>query len=409
MPARDSLPLWAGRTAALLGILLVALNLRTAVAALSPIFTQISADIPLSPVVIGIIGAAPPVTFAASGLITPRLTRRLHLEGTAVLAVGLLVVGHLARSLAFNAGSLLVATLITFVGVGVGNVLLPPLVKRYFPDRVGFVTTLYATLIAVSTAVPALIAVPVATAAGWRVSLGIWFVVALTALAPWVIVSVREHRARALARASGDDEIEAEPRLRGSLWRSPVAWSVMITFTVSSINVYAAFAWLPSLLIATAGVTPAGAGALLSLYAFMGFPCSLLVPLLAARMKNVGILIYVAIACFAIGDLGLILAPAAAPVLWIAFAGIGPMLFPLALLLINSRTKTHAGAVALSGFVQGVGYIIAAAGPLVFGVLNQVIGGWTVPIVFLLIVSMVAFVPAIVLARPRFLEDDLSR
>lgn len=409
MPDRP-LPLWAGRTAALLGILILALNLRTAVAALSPIIHQISVDIPLSPLVIGIIGAAPPVTFAVSGLFTPWLSRRLGLEGTVLFSASAMVVGHLGRSLAVGPVSLLIATLLTFVGVGVGNVLLPPLVKRYFPDRVAFVTTLYATLISVSTALPALAAVPVASALGWRVSLGVWSLVALVALAPWVTVTLHRRRVLAAARASDDDEsIETELALEGQLWRSPVAWSIMITFTLSSISVYAAFAWLPDLLIATAGVSPATAGALLSLYAFMGFPASLLVPLLAARLKNIGILIYFALGCFIVGYLGLAFAPAAAPVVWIVFAGLGPMLFPLALVLINTRTRTHAGSVALSGFVQGVGYIIAAAGPLAFGILNQLTGGWKVPIFFLLVVSMAAFIPAIVLARPRYLEDDLAR
>jgi CP family cyanate transporter-like MFS transporter len=406
MQAPRTLPLWAGRTAALLGILLVALNLRTAVAALSPIIDQISVDIPLTPVIIGIIGAAPPVTFAVSGLFTPWLTRRVGLEGSAVLAVVALVLGHLARSLAFNAGSLLAATLLTFVGVGVGNVLLPPIVKRYFPDRVSYVTTLYATLIAVSTALPALAAVPVATTFGWRISLGVWFVAALTALAPWIVVARRHRLARA---SSSDDGLPEEPAVPTRLWRSPVAWAVMITFTVSSINVYAAFAWLPSLLISTAHVSAGTAGALLSLYAFMGFPASLLVPYLASRVKNVGLLIYFAVACFIVGYLGLIIAPAAAPVVWIVFAGLGPMLFPLALVLINTRTRTHAGSVALSGFVQGVGYIIAAAGPLVFGILNDVTGHWTVPLVFMLVISLSALVPAVLLSRHRYLEDDLAR
>jgi CP family cyanate transporter-like MFS transporter len=411
MPERPNLPLWAGRTAALLGILLVALNLRTAVAALSPIISQISVDIPLSPVVIGIIGAAPPVTFAVSGLITPWITRKLTLEGAAVVAVLFLAVGHVARSLSFNAASLLIATLLTFIGVGIGNVLLPPLVKRYFPDRVGLVTTMYAALIAVSTALPALAAVPVATAFGWRASLGLWFVVALTALAPWIVVVLRQRRAAAQSSTGpdADDVVDSEPALEARLWRSPIAWAVMITFTVSSVNVYAAFAWLPSLLVSTAGVSAGGAGALLSLYAFMGFPASLLVPWLASRLRSVSVLIYAAVGCFVVGYLGLIFAPAAAPVVWIVFAGLGPSLFPLALVLINSRTRTHAGSVALSGFVQGIGYIIAAAGPLVFGLLHQTTGEWRAPLVFLLILSVAAIIPAIVLARPRYLEDDLRR
>jgi CP family cyanate transporter-like MFS transporter len=399
------LPLWAGRTAALLGILLVALSLRSAVAALSPILDQVSVDIPLSAVVIGIIGAAPPITFALSGLLTPRISRSLGLEGSTLLAVGAMVVGHVARALAPGVVGLVVATVVTLIGVGMGNVLLPPIVKRYFPDRLALVTTLYATVISISTAIPALAAVPVAESFGWRYSLGIWAVVALLAVAPWVRLTMTKRRD---ARAGADDPgVESEPALEGRLWRSPVAWALTITFTASSLNVYAMFAWLPKVLITTAGVSPAGAGAMLSLYAFMGFPASLVVPLIAARIRNVGWISYFAVACFVIGYLGLIFAPAAAPIVWVIFAGVGALLFPLALYLINSRTRTHVGSVALSGFVQGLGYVIAAVGPLLFGILADATGGWTASLLFLLGFSLLGIVGGLLLARPRFLEDDL--
>ncbi|HEY4267695.1 MAG TPA: MFS transporter [Galbitalea sp.] len=409
MPDRP-LPLWAGRTAALLGILLVALNLRSAVAALSPIIAQISRDIPLDPVVLGIIGAAPPVTFALTGLAAPWLSRRLGLEGGLLLAATAMVIGHIARALAPNSVMLIVATVITLAGAGLGNVLLPPVVKRYFPDRITQVTTAYAVLISVGTALPALAAVPVADAAGWRASLGVWFVLAITAVAPWVVATVQHRRGLARLRLSDDSlGVETEPRLEGRLVRSSIAWAVTIAFTISSINVYAAFAWLPSLLVDTAHVSSAEAGDLLSLYAFVGLPAALIVPFLASRLKNVGVLLYFAVACFLVGYAGLILAPAAAPVLWIVIAGIGPMLFPVALVLINARTRTHAGSVALSGFVQGVGYIIAAASPLLFGILHQATGSWTPSILLLLVLSLPAIPAGIILARSGFLEDQLAR
>ena len=403
------LPLWAGRTAALLGILLVALNLRSAVAALSPIIDQISVDIPLTPLVLGILGAAPPLAFALAGLFTPRVSKALGLEATLVVAVAAMAVGQLARALAPNAEILLVGTVVTLIGAGIGNVLLPPVVKRYFPDRITQVTTAYAVLISVSTALPALAAVPVANAFGWRVSLGVWVVLALTALAPWIVAAHTHRKAVRLARATDEDlGIEPPPGLEGKLFRSRVAWAIMITFTVSSINVYAMFAWLPALLVDTAHVSQEQAGALLSLYAIVGFPASLVVPALAARLHNVGIIIYVAVGCFVVGYLGLILAPAAAPALWVVISGIGPMVFPLALVLINSRTRTHPGSVALSGFVQGVGYIIAAASPLAFGALFQGTGSWTASILLLLVTSLAAIPAAIALRKPRMLEDDLA-
>ncbi len=179
-------PLWAGRTTALLGILLVALSLRTAVAALSPIVDHISGEVPFSNLDLAIVGSAPPIAFAVAGLLTPLLARRIGLERALLLAVVAMIVGHLGRALAPTSTLLVVATVVTLLGVGVGNVLLPPAVKRYFPDRVGLVTAIYATILSISTAVPALVAVPIADAAGWRVSLGVWFLVALTAAIPWI-------------------------------------------------------------------------------------------------------------------------------------------------------------------------------------------------------------------------------
>ena len=404
------LPLWAGRTAALLGILLIALNLRTIVAALSPILNLVERDVPLNPVVIGIIGAAPPLTFALAGLLTPWLSRRLGLEALVLIAVGIMALGQLARALAPGSAVLVISTALALLGAGIGNVLLPPLVKRYFPDRMTQVTTGYAVLISFSTALPALAAVPIATAFGWRASLAVWFVLALTAIVPWILASRSRSRQLQLARDSDDEEtVESEPALEATLFRSPVAWAVMITFCLSSINVYAAFAWFPSMLVQIAHVSPAVAGSLLALYAIMGFPGALVVPAIASRMKNVGILIYVAAAFLLIGDAGLLLLPTVATVLWIVLAGLGPLLFPLSLLLINQRTRTHTGSVALSGFVQGVGYIIAAASPLAFGILHQVSGSWTPSILMLAIVTLAAIPAAIILGRHRYLEDDLAR
>ncbi|HEX3678325.1 MAG TPA: MFS transporter, partial [Galbitalea sp.] len=388
MPSDRRLPLWAGRTAALLGILLVALNLRTVVAALSPISNLISRDIPLGAVVIGVIGAAPPLMFALAGLITPALSRRIGLEFLLLLAVGAMLLGQLGRAFAPNSVILVVGTALALLGAGIGNVLLPPLVKRYFPDRMTQITSLYVVLISFSTSLPALAAVPVATAFGWRASLCVWAALALTAVIPWIIAARAHARALQQARESDDEAVESEPALESTLFRSPVAWAIMITFSVSSINVYAAFAWLPSLLVDSAHVSAGNAGSLLALYAIVGFPCALVIPAIAVRMKNVGILIYIAAVAMVISDLGLLLLPTVGTAVWVIFGGCGGLLFPLALLLINRRTRTHAGSVALSGFTQGVGYIIAAISPLAFGLLHQATGAWSASIVFLLVASL---------------------
>lgn len=400
-PAR---PLWSGRVLALVGIVLVAFNLRTAVASLSPILGQLEQEIPLSAALVGLLGMLPPLCYAVFGIATPVFARRIGLEPALVVALVALAVGLAGRGLAPSAGWLLAASTLTFAAIGVGNVLLPPLVKRYFPDRIGLLTTIYVTAMSVSTFVPPLVAVPVADAAGWRVSLGLWAVVALTALVPWIALLVHPHR-----EIPAELPEEAEPGLLRHAFRSPLAWALAILFSVSGFNAYALFAWLPTILEQTAGSTPAEAGALLSLYAAMGLPAALAVPILAERQGRVRSLIAVGVVALVAGYAGLMLVPATATWLWVALAGIGPLLFPLSLVLINLRSRTHSGAVALSGFVQSVGYLIVAIGPLAVGILHEWTGGWTAPLWLLLASAVPAAVAGLVVARPRFFEDERER
>ncbi len=403
MPDSPQRPLWHGRTLALLGILLVAANLRTAVAALSPIFAQIRVDFALSSIAVGVLGMLPPVCFAIFGIVAPAFTRRASLETVMVFSLAAILLGDIVRAFSGSFVVLAVGSAIAFAGMGVGNVLLPPLVKRYFPDRIGLVTSLYATVMSVSTFLPPLIAVPVADSLGWRTAVGMWAALSLLAALPWLRILV-SHKP---AHPDHDVEVEEpQPRLLGRVRHTAIGWSLTVVFAVSSVNAYAMFAWLPEILHDTAGSDPAEAGALLSLYAAMGFPAALLVPLLAARLKNVALLVYAGAASFVIGYLGLILAPSTATWVWVVFAGLGPLLFPLSLVLINVRTRTHEGAVALSGFVQGVGYTLGALGPLVVGVLHQVTGQWTLALVVLLATAGAAAVAGSIVARPHQLEDS---
>jgi len=400
--------LWLGRSIALIGILLVALNLRLAVTAISPIIDVINNDIALTSVGIGVIGMLPPIVFALSGFTAPAVAHRLGLERSMVLAIALMVIGHLARAFAGSYLLLTIGSAIALLGMGMGNVLLPPAVKRYFPDRIGIVTSSYATLLAVSTAVPALLAAPVAEASGWRTSLGVWSILATATLVPWLILLGRQRAERAAAAADPAPEVEtAAPSAVTGLWRSPVAVAITVTFAVSSLNAYAAFAWLPEILVDITGMTAVSAGVMLSIFSFAGFPASIIAPILVSRLKNVGWVILAGVAFFVTGYLGLIFAPSAATLLWVVLIGLGPILFPVCLVLINSRTRTHGGSVALSGFVQGIGYTIGAFGPLVVGVLHDLSGGWIAPLVFLLATVLVGIGTALALRSRRYVEDEL--
>ncbi len=397
-------PVWAGRGLAVVGLIVLALNLRSAVAVFSPIIDEVGVDIPLTTASVGVLGMLPPVCFALFGLLAPTVARRAGLELTVVGALVAMAVGHTVRGLSDSLEVFGVATALTLAGMGFGNVLMPPLIKRYFPDRIGLFTSVTTVMLSISTGVPTLIAAPVADTVGWRVAIGSWAALAVIALVPWVALLV-QHRRRVSREASPELEGDAAGPV-GRAWRSPVAWSIMVVQAASSFNAYAMFAWLPLLLVDTADQTPAAAGALLSLFGFAGLPAAIVVPFLAVRMRNVGILVQVGVGFFVVGYAGLLLAPATATWLWVLFAGLGPILFPVTLVLINLRTRTQRGSVVLSGFSQGFGYVIGALGPLLFGLVHELTGSWQVPIVMLLVPVVAASVAGAYLARPHMLEDS---
>ncbi|RFA09554.1 MFS transporter [Subtercola boreus] len=398
-----------GRVLALVGIVLVASNLRTAVAALSPIFTDIGVDIPLTSLDVGIIGTLPPLCFALFGLLAPVFQRSLRVESLLIIALAAMIVGDVLRALSASYPMLVLASALTFAGMGIGNVLLPPLVKKYFPDRIGPLTALYATVMALFALLPPLVAVQVSEGAGWRFSVGMWGILGVLAIVPWVRLLGADRRRTPDPSIVEGVVPEPDAAMLGRARHSALAWSLGLMFGVTALNTYACFAWLPEILTDIAGLDQGGAGAMLSLYTSMGIPASLLIPVIATRVKSVSGIILFGIAAFIAGYLGLLLAPTAALGVWVALAGIGPLLFPLALLLINRRSRTQRGAVALSGFAQGFGYLLGALGPLVVGVLHQLSGGWTAPLLFLLVSVASVLLVVRVVSRPRFIEDDWHR
>ena len=425
-------PLWQGRALALVGIVLVAFSLRSAVASLSPVIDHVAEDFPVSPVIIGLIGAAPPVCFAIFGLLTPLFERRFGLERMAIAAITLMALGLLLRGLAIDSTTLLAATAVVFAGVGSGNVLLPPLVKKYFPDRLGIMMTIYSTTMAVSTFLPPLVAVPVADSLGWRVSLGMWGIVAGIALVPWIALLLG-NRARADAPmktellvpdpTDGVNDVQdavavatgpisttpANRRHFARLWRLPLAWALALVFGASSTMAYVSFAWMPTMLVDIGGVSPATAGFLLSLFALIGLPCSLLVPILVVRFQATRPLFFVAVAGGLVGLAGLLFVPTVALPLWVSIFGLTAIMFPLSLVLLSIRARTPESAVALSGFVQSIGYAIAAVFPLLIGLLHETTDGWQIPLLVIAGVLVVVIPAGVVAGRRRTVEDEWER
>ncbi|WP_162164496.1 MFS transporter [Intrasporangium chromatireducens] len=386
--------------AVLAAILLLALNLRSAVTSLGPLLGDLDGQLHLGGVTLSLLAGLPPVLFGLAGLGTPATVRRIGHERAAAGAMALAAVGLAARAIAPGAWAFFACQLVALVGMGMGNVLLPPLVKRHFPHRLGVLTALYGIGLQLGTALPALTVVPVADRLGWRAGLGIWSGFAVVAMLPWLC----------LAGRTGAPRLETEARSAAvplsALLRSRVAWGGAALLGTTSLNTYSVYAWLPTVL-AEAGTSRADAGSLLGLYALMSIPLALTVPWAAARLRNPFVVSLFGVACYLAGYGGLVLAPGRAPLLWTVLVGVAATGFPLALCLVALRTVTSAGAVALSGFVQGVGYLIAATGPIVTGLLHGTTGGWTAPFVFLALTLLPMMAGSATFCRPTMLEATL--
>ncbi|MHA7270645.1 MFS transporter [Arthrobacter sp. HLT1-20] len=403
---------WAGRIGALLGIMVMALSLRTAVSVVPPLLGELRGELGFDANTIGLLAMLPPLIFALFGLLTPVLIRRFSLEKALVAAVALAVLGQLARATTEQVWPFLGLTAVIMAGYGIGNVVLPPLVKKYFPDRVGLVTAGYVTLLAVGTAISPQLAVPVAGLSTWRVSIGMWASVSFLVLLPWILQFRRDRKERgdAVSPAGKAAHLSATqggagpvPKLRP--WRSPVAWGLAIFLAGNSAQTYVYFTWLPPYL-AGQGLDAATAGSALAYFAILGLPVSLLVPLWVPRMKNPIVAISLFAMCSATGHLGLYLSPLDGTWLWVTFAGLGQGTFATALLMVNLRSRTTHGSAVLSGFSQGLGYAGAGIAPLLFGTMHESTGSWTASFAMLGICLLVMMTGAVMINAKRYIEDS---
>ncbi len=398
----------AGRLVVLVAIVLSALTLRTAVTSLTPLLDEIGRDVGFDSAVVGLFGMLPTAMFAVAGILTPRFIRRSGLEVVVLVSMAMTAAGLAVRPLMSGTAALLVFSALALGGMGIGNVVVPPLVKRYFPDRIGAVSTIYILCVQIGTMVPALIAVPLSDSHGWRASLGVWALLPIAAMLPWltVVAGRRRRDADPFPVASGDaPSTDTDETPVGQVWRSPVAWGMAGMFGMTSLITYSMFTWIPKILT-EAGASTGFAGSMVALFSAVGFLAALGAPSLCIRIANPYPVVLACGVSYLVGFAGLLWAPMSAPIVWIVVVGLGPSTFPMALTLINLRTRTAAGSAALSGFTQGLGYAVACIGPLMFGVLHDVTGGWTWPFALLLGAVFVILVAGWVACKPRFLEDS---
>jgi CP family cyanate transporter-like MFS transporter len=380
-------------------VLATAINLRTAVASVPPLIDDLRSSVPLSGTAAGVLTTLPVVCMALGATIVPRLTRRMGHELPLVLVGVTMAAGMLVR-VAPSAVFLFLGTTIAGIGVALGNVLVPSLVKRDFHERAGFMTGIYTMAISSSAGIAAGLTVPIEDAIGhgWRPALAVWALPALIAGLIWVPFA--RHPAAVADRRT------FTPRTSSGLLRDRLAWQVTLFMGVQSLMFYSLLSWLPSILQDN-GMSKGTSGAYLSIFTLLGIPVCFVVPVIAARMRDQRALVTASVLFLAGGVVGLLVSPGSATIVWTLLAGVSQAAtLALAFLFFVLRSRNQAQAAELSSMAQGFGYGIAALGPVVMGALHEASGGWTLPLWFLLVLMVPELVFGLEAGRRRQVGDD---
>ncbi|MFE2132925.1 MFS transporter, partial [Streptomyces sp. NPDC059466] len=324
--------------------------------------------------------------------------------GMAAITAGLAI-----RPYTGSAAGFLAASALALMGIAVSNVLMPVIVKRWFPDRVGSMTGLYSMALALGTAAAAALTVPMTDALGgsWRSGLAVWAGLAGVAVLPWIaLVRTRDAGSPGGGRTPVADAAPHEPEgLR--ITRSRTAWALAVFFGLQATAAYITMGWMPQI-FRDAGVSAGTAGLLLAVTMVMGVPLAFVIPRLATRLPHQGPIVAALGVCGLAGYAGLYAAPAAGAWVWALLLGVSNCAFPLALTMVGMRARTGAGVAQLSAFAQSTGYLLSIPGPLLVGVLYQHSGGWGLPIALMAALMVPQIAVGVLAGRDRTVEDEAT-
>ncbi|MFD5326131.1 MFS transporter [Streptomyces sp. NPDC127092] len=388
----------------MVGIVLASLNMRAALASVSPLVSELAETYGLSSAASSLVTSVPVLFLGLGALVAPWLGRRLGAERVLFAALLLLGAGILVRVLP-SAAALYVGGVLVGTAIALLNVLMPSLIKRDFPDRAASMTSVYTGAMIVGATVVAAASVPLERAlGGWQASLGAWSLLAAVAALAWLPqVIVARGRTASEARGAAAAGSAAVPGAGGarSVWRSALAWQVTLFMGLQSLWSYVLIAWMPTI-FTDHGMSRSTAGVVFAFNNLIQVAGAFAVPLLAGRMRGQRPLIVLVTTMVAAGYAGLMVAPVQGAWLWSAVLGLGQGgAVGLALTLIVLRSGDAVTAARLSGMAQTVGYLLAAAGPLAAGALHQTTGSWTLPIAAVLGVCATALAVGLLAARNR--------
>lgn len=380
----------------IIGIVLIAFNLRPAITSLGPLVGMIQDDVGLAHWSAGLLMSLPLVVFAIMSPLVPKIANKLTNELTLIIGLTSLLIGIVIRSIPMTF-FLFTGTLLAGLGIAIGNVLLPAVVKDKFPQKFGLMTSVYSTSMGLIASLASGVSVPLATDLnlGWQGAQIVWALPVVVAILVWVFL--RKYN----LRDSGS--IQQRSSASNRMWRTPLAWQIAIFMGFQSFLFYVTISWLPEILHSH-GISMEAAGWLLSFTQLVGLPASFFIPVLAGRAQSQVKFAFMLGLCAIVGYSGLLLG-SSFPMLIVSIALIGFALggaFPLALSFIGLRARNANQAAELSGMTQSTGYLLAAVGPLFIGYLYDMAHSWTIPILTLIFVSMVVVVFGMLSGQNRY-------
>ncbi len=353
----------------IVGILFIAMALRAPVTGVPPLVGLIREQLGLSNTAAGMLITLPLLAFAVVSLVSAGMARRHGLERTLFFALLLIGGGIVLRSQG-QAWALYAGTAVIGSGIAIGNVLLPSLLKRDFPQRLAGLTSAYVLTMSIAAGAASALAVPLASLAGgdWRISTLCMLVIPLAGALLWL---------PQLANHTPPASSTADAPHGGRLWHSPLAWQVTLYLGINSFVFYVGVSWLPAIL-RDAGYSAERAGSLHGLLQLMSAGPALFLAPVVRRMKDQRAAAFCSAAASLVAFSGLIVAPGWAT-LWIVLLGLGTGGgIILGLMFVGLRASHAQQAAALSGMAQCIGYLFAASGPTLVGALHDRLGGWSV-------------------------------
>lgn len=382
--------------AVVIGVVLVALNLRGPIVAPAPVLVTIRDDLGLSTTTAGFLTSLPVLCFALAGPVATRVIRHAGPEGAVVLCLLGVLLGTVVRS---SGPTVLVflGTVVIGAAIMIGNIVIPVIIRRDVPwRRAATVTGLYTASLNVGSMITSLGTAPLAGLVGWRWALASWGVLAAGGALYWGWLRRRE--AAAAPPAAPTDQPSTAPV---SASAARIGWLLLVAFAGQAFAYYAVTAWLPTLLSDTRGLDAAASGVTASLFQVFAVVGAFGVPALAARAPG-WVPVVVIGACWVALPIGLLTAPEAY-ITWSILGGVGQGGGFTAILSIIARvTSTDREAATISARVQTGGYVAATFGAPLAGALNSATGGWSAPLMLVLVAALAftgAGVVAALLAR----------